>query len=332
MKKRRLGNTELQMTEISFGGADIGNLYRAMTNNAVQQTLDSVWNSDIRYFDTAPQYGHGLSEHRLGHNLQEHSREQFIISTKVGKLLIPTREKFTLDEQWFIDPLPNKIHSCYSYDSIKRSVEDSLHRLGMNYIDIVHIHDLDRIVLGNDFPQYFKQAMKLGYRALAELKAQGVIKAISMGVKEWQVCAEALKHGHFDCFMLQNNYTLLDQDALDFLDECQRKNISVLLAGPFSSGILVEGAVKGARYNHVEADQMIMQRVEKLADICKQFNVAMPAAALHFPLRHAAIASVVIGMRTVEQVKQNIAWYQTEIPEVFWQALKEQGLLPENTP
>ncbi len=259
--------------------------------------------------------------------MHEKPRDQFVLSTKVGKILTPSREPVKADEQWFIDPLPNKVSYDYSYDGFKRSIEDSLQRLGMSYIDIAHIHDLDRIVLGDDFDQYFKQAMESGYQALAELKEQGVINAISLGIKQWQVCAEALKYGHFDFFMLQDSYTLLDQDALEFLNECEKKNISILLAGPFSSGILVKGVSKDAKYKYGDAPKEIIERVQKIQTVCEECNVALPSAALQFPLRHKAVASVVTGMRKASHIEQTVNWLDTDIPEEFWQALKKQSLI-----
>ena len=331
MKTRKVGDTDLEVTELGLGGAPLGNLYYAISNEDASQAIESAWQHGIRYYDTAPQYGSGLSEHRLGYTLHEKPRDEFVLSTKVGKILTPSREPVKADEQWFIDPLPNKVSYDYSYDGFKRSVEDSLQRLGMSYIDIAHIHDLDRIVLGNEFDKYFKQAMGSGYQALAELKEQGTINAISLGVKQWQVCAEALKHGHFDCFMLQDSYTLLDQDALAFLNECAEKNISILLAGPFSSGILVKGISKDAKYKYGDAPQEIIDRVEKLQAICAEYNVDLPSAALQFPLRHKAIASVVTGMRKPTHIEQTIKWLDATIPEAFWQTLKEEGLVDSDT-
>ncbi len=329
MERRKLGSTQLEVTELGFGGAPLGNLYYAISNAESDAALQQVWDSGIRYFDTAPQYGSGLSEHRLGHFLREQPRSEFVLSTKVGKLLTPTRNMAEPDEVWFVDPLPNAVHYDYSYDGIMRSIDHSLHRLGTSHIDIAHFHDLDRIVLGDEFDKYFKQAMESGYRALEELKQQGVIDAISLGVKQWQVCAEALEFGEFDCFMLQDSYTLLDFDALDFLNTCVEKNISVLQAGPFSSGILVKGIVPGAKYNYSDAPPEIIARVEKLSALCSEFNVPLPAAALQFPLRHQAIASVVTGMRKPEHVQQNVAWFNLDIPQDFWDALKQQGLIPQ---
>lgn len=332
MKKRQLGKTKLYVTEMGFGGAPIGNLHRALSNDDAYQTIDAAWQGGIRYFDTAPQYGHGLSEHRLGRYSHERPRDQFVLSTKVGKVLTASRNSIKTDEPWFIKPLPNKVHYDYTRAGILRSIEDSLQRLRLGHIDIVHIHDLDRLVLGDDFSRYFKQTMESGVKALEELKKEKIIDAFSLGIKEWQVCAEALKYAEFDCFMLQDNYTLLDQDALDFLDTCHRRKISVLLAGPFSSGILVKGAVAGARYNYVPASDSILKRVQAIETVCQKFDIPLPAAALQFPLRHPAIASVVTGMRTAEQAKKNLAWLSIEIPELFWETLKERKIIPEHAP
>ncbi|WP_440682292.1 aldo/keto reductase [Cysteiniphilum halobium] len=330
MKKRQIGTTDIRVTELGLGGAPLGNLYQKISNLQANETIKMAWQSDIHYFDTAPQYGSGLSEHRLGYFLQEQQQDKFVLSTKVGKILRPTSGIAQAYEDWFINPLPFQVIYDYSYDGFQRSIEDSLQRLGLNHIDIVHIHDLDHLVLKDTFHRYFKQAMESGYPLLAKLKKQGMIGAISMGVKQWEVCQDALKYGDFDCFMLQDSYTLLDHNALEFLNQCAKKGISVLVAGAFSSGILVEGSAnKNAKYQYNLASNEIIQRVKALEKICQQFNVPLPAAALQFPLRHPAIASVVAGMNTSEQVMQNKLWLNTKIPEALWQEMKRSNLIPE---
>ena len=327
MQKNTLGKTDLQVTEIAFGGASVGNLYRAIDNAQAEAAIQAAWQAGIRYFDTAPQYGHGLSEHRLGHVLREYPREEFVLSTKVGEVFSPASGKANPDEEWFVNPLPFESTQDYSYDAVMRGVEHSLHRLGLNQVDILHIHDLDHICLGEDFERHFQTAMTSGYKALNELREQGVVKALSLGVKEWQVCERALEYGDFDCFMLQGNYTLLEQPAKAFLDRCVERQLSVIQAGPFSSGVLVKGPVEDATHHHTPAEQHVIDQVKKIQGICADFTVPMPAVAMHFTLSHPAIAAVAIGLRSPEQVAMNMAWYQTAIPEGVWEALRAEGII-----
>ncbi|ASG68765.1 pyridoxal 4-dehydrogenase [Francisella halioticida] len=323
MNYRKLGKLPLTVSEIGFGGAPIGNLYTSVSNDQVTSVIDSAWEQGVRYFDTAPQYGHGLSEHRLGYNLYKYPRDEFVLSTKVGKVLTPARGNFKTDEEWFVNPLPNEIHYDYSYTGFMRSIEGSLQRLGVNYLDIVHIHDLDRIVLGSDFERQFAITMRSGYKALEELKNQGIIKAISLGVKQWQVCDQALQQADFDCFMLQGSYTLLDQSAKEFLNTCFQKQIAVLQARPFESGILATGIHKDMKYNYISPDENIQKKVMEIQKLCTKYNLAINAVALAFPLRHPSMASVVTGMRQSSELRNNIEAYQKLIPIGLWQDLNE---------
>jgi D-threo-aldose 1-dehydrogenase len=325
--KRSLGKTSIKVTEIAFGGTAIGNLYQSMNNHDCQETIQAAWDAGIRYFDTAPQYGHGLSEHRLGHILKEYQREDFILSSKVGEVFTPSQGKVQPDEVWFVNPLPFESKQEFSYDAIMRGVEHSLHRLSTNVIDILHVHDLDHKSLGSGFEDHFQTMMHSGYRALHELREQGVIKAISMGVKEWEVCERALSYGEFDCFMLQGSYTLLEQPAKEFLDSCITRQISIIQAGPFSSGILVKGPVDGAHHHHTKAQQEVISKVKKIQRICQDFKVPMPAVAIQFPLSHPAIASVAIGMRSPHHVSTNLQWYATDIPSELWEELRNAKVI-----
>lgn len=331
MQTRRLGKTDLFVTELGFGGASIGNLYKKVSNSEADATIKTAWNNHIHYFDTAAQYGHGLSEVRLGHTLYEYPREDFIISTKAGKRLKPSVKCAEGDEPWFVDHLPFDVEYDYTYDGIMRCVEDSMQRISLNTIDIIHLHDLDTIVLGEAFNKHFKNAMDSGLKALDELKRTGFIKAISLGVKETQVCNEALKQGEFDCFMLQGNFTLLDQRAKQngFLDDCYKKGVSILQAGPFGSGILVQGSKNGARYDHVDAPKDILEKVKTIESVCAHYQVPLPAAALQFPLQHPAIASTVTGFRRPSQVVDCVTWKEYPIPTEFWTALRDEKIIQE---
>ncbi len=331
MQTRRLGKTNLFVTELGFGGASIGNLYRKVSNSEAEATIKTAWENNICYFDTAAQYGHGLSEVRLGHALYEYPREDFIVSTKVGKRLKSSVKKVAGDEPWFIDHLPFSVEYDYSYDGIMRCAEDSMQRMSLNTIDIMHMHDLDNIVLGETFDKHFRDAMDSGLKALDELKNNGFIKAISLGIKESQVCNAALKYGDFDCFMLQGNFTLLDQSAKQngFLDQCYERGISILQAGPFGSGILAKGSKTGARYDHVDAPESILDKVRVIEKICAHYQIPLPAAALQFPLQHQAVSSTVTGFRYPSQVTDCITWKEHPIPDEFWRALHDEGIIKE---
>ena len=322
MNKRRLGKTNLFLTEIGFGAASIGNLYQPCTAIAAHEVIKTCWDLGIRYFDTAPEYGHGLSERRLGDALREYPRHEYVLSTKVGDLLYAHHHNLPPSNK-FINKLPFHLRYDYSYDAIMRAFEDSLQRLGLNYIDIVLVHDLDPIVHEKEiFSRHFYDYINSGYPALAKLKNEGVIKAIGLGVKKWQVCFDVMQYGDYDCFMLQGNYTLLEQTlANHFVEACQLRQISLLLAGPFASGILATGAVKGAYFNHREAHEEILQRVRLIEKICSDFNTPLPAAALQFPLTHPLIASVVVGAASANLMHKNIEFYQHTIADELWKTL-----------
>jgi len=333
MNKRRLGPTNLFLTEIGFGGASIGNLYTPCTNEEANETITTCFELGIRYFDTAPEYGHGLSERRMGDALRAHPRNNFVLSTKVGDMLYARSDRLPPEDK-FIDKLPFFLRYDYSYDGIMRAFEDSLQRLGLNQIDILLVHDLDPIIHdAKKFSDYFKLYIEDGYKALDKLRSEGVIQAVGLGIKKWEVCAEAMKYGDYECFMLQGNYTLLEQPALNtFMEVCLKKEVSILLAGPFASGILATGPVKGAYYNHSEASDDVLARVRKIQEICAQYHVPMQAAAIQFPLKHPAIASVVIGAASGELMRENIAYSQFVIPQALWDALKAAAIIPNNAP
>lgn len=321
MKHRQLGNTSLTVSEIGFGGASIGNLYQPCSTQTAHDVVQTAWDCGIRYFDTAPEYGHGLSERRLGDALRAYPRDEYVLSTKVGDLLHAHHAKLPAENK-FINKLPFHLQHDYSYDGVMRAFEHSLHRLGLNRIDIILVHDLDPVIHAPDkFKEHFKTYIDGGYRALHELREQGVIQAIGLGVKQWEVCADALKYGHYDCFMLQGNYTLLEQQGLPFLDECAKNSISILLAGPFASGILATGAIKGANFHHREADDAVLQRVRDIQQLCDAHATPMQAAAIQFPLLHPAVASVVIGTSSAKRMRDNLMHAQFSIPEALWNNL-----------
>jgi D-threo-aldose 1-dehydrogenase len=329
---RKFGRSELNVTAFGYGAAQVGNFFRTMSDADSDEMFEVAWDAGIRYFDTAPFYGHGLSELRTGHSLRWKDRDSYVLSSKVGRLLTPARRTDISFSPW-VDAAPFKVHYDYSYDGTLRSFEDSLQRLGLERMDICLIHDVDVFTLGKDQPELFKQAMDGAWRALESLRSQKVVKAIGVGVNEWQVCHEALKQRDFDCFLLAGRYTLLEQDALDeFLPLCQTRGAAVVVGGGFNSGILATGAKSGARYNYAPAPEHMMKRVRELEKVCEEFAVPLPAAALQFVVAHPAIRTFISGTSTAAQLKQNLAWFSYPIPTSFWEALKERGLLREDAP
>lgn len=327
MKTRKLGKTDIQLTELGFGGMAIGNLYRQTSNEEAYAAIRAAWEGGVRYFDTAPSYGYGLSERRLGDVLRDFARSDYVISTKVGRLLVPDSRVKKHDP--YPGSLPFRIEYDYSYDGIMRSLEHSLQRMGMDYIDLIYIHDVGRMTHGAAHDSMMKSLLTSGYRALTELREQKIVRAIGLGVNEWEVCVEIMPHTDLDCFMLAGRYTLLEQKVLHtFFPECAKRGISVIAAGPYNSGILANGQ----HYNYEMADHRTMLRVNAIQKICDAYQIDLPHAALQFPLRHSQVISVVAGARTEEQVALSVNYVQQQVPTRLWQSLKEAELLALDAP
>jgi D-threo-aldose 1-dehydrogenase len=331
-QKRRLGRVDLEVTSFAFGAAPLGNIFRPVPDSESDAMVQHAWDAGVRFFDTAPMYGHGLSELRTGHSLRWKRRDDYVLASKVGRVLTPARRE-GIDFRPWVDCAPFAMRFDYSYDGTMRSFEDSLQRLGLERMDICFIHDIDVFTRGAEQPEVFRQAMDGCWRALESLRSQGLVKAIGVGVNEWQVCHEALKQRDFDCFLLAGRYTLLEQDALEeFLPLCERRGAAVVVGGGFNSGILATGARPGAKYNYAPAPETVLERVRRIEAVCAEHAVPLPAAALQFVVAHPAIPSFIAGTRTVEQLRQNLEWFTHPIPAEFWAALKRQGLLREDAP
>jgi D-threo-aldose 1-dehydrogenase len=331
-RRRRIGKTGLAVSQLGFGAAPFGNLIADMPDSAVRSSVDTAFDNGINYFDTAPFYGHGLSEHRLGEALRGRPRESFVLSTKVGRLLKPqaSPEKSIGP---FATTAPFDILYDYSYDGAMRSFEDSLQRLGMGRIDIVLIHDITPKWAGDMLEERYRQAMSGAYRALEKLRSERVISAIGVGINDVDLLSRFASDGDFDCFMLAGRYTLLDTSALDaLLPTCVRKSISILLAAPYNSGILASGAVPGAKFWYADAPADILDRVRKMEAVCAKHGLAIQAAATQFPLAHPALASVAAGYRSPDEVRIAAAACRSEIPAALWSELKSSGLLDERAP
>ncbi len=326
---------QLCFTELGFGGAPLGNLYRPMTEKEARVTLDAVWASGCRYFDTAPLYGLGLSETRLNGFLRPKPRDSYLVSTKVGRLLDVCKPHERSCKNSFFETPSRRERFDYSYDGVMRSLEFSLERLGLDMIDIVFAHDVDVTTHGNKeaADSHLADFMKGGYRALDELRACGAIKALGAGVNEWEVAESFARAGDFDIFLVAGRYTLLEQDALtSFLPLCAEKRIGVVVGGPFNSGILATGLKADAHYNYQPAPDEVKERVRRIQQICKAFKVKLPEAALHFPLGHPAVVSVVPGSQRASEARRNAAMMNAKIPAALWRALKAEKLIREDAP
>lgn len=332
---RRIGKTDVHVPQLGFGAAAIGNLYQAVADDEAQSAVAAALASGITYFDTAPHYGFGLSESRLGATLAD-SAEDIVISTKVGRLLVPVDESNAGGERHgFVDAAPFEPRFDYSYDAVLRSYEESRKRLRGRRIDILYAHDLGRMTHGADHERQFATFMSGGYRAMRELRDSGEVGAIGIGANEWQVCEQAMCDGEFDVFLLAGRYTLLEQGALEtFLPLCAARHVSVVIGGPYNSGILVQGTRSGhtLHYNYEPAPAEIVERVRRIEDECERFAIPMAAAALQLPLRHPRVAAVIPGLASASQVKDTITLYETMIPDEFWAALKQDGLLHADAP
>ncbi|WP_027134899.1 aldo/keto reductase [Geminicoccus roseus] len=330
--RRRLPKSGLEVTQIGFGAAPIGNFLKPITEETSAAMISAAWDAGVRYFDTAPLYGHGLSELRLGQGLRWYPRDEFVVSSKVGRRLVPARRD-SIDYAPWVNAGPFKLEFDVSYDGTMRAFEDSLQRMAIERIDILFIHDIDRFNFGDEQPEVFEKAMNGSAKAILKLRDEGVVKAVGLGVNEWQVCHESLKRHDFDCFLLAGRYTLLEQEALDgFLPLCEERGASVVLGGGYNSGILATGAVPGAKYNYKPAPEPIMERVRRIEAVCQRHQVPLKAAALQFVLGHPAIVANIPGTRTVAQLEENLAIFRTEIPQDFWADLKKEGLVREDAP
>ncbi|WP_426031358.1 aldo/keto reductase [Cypionkella sp. TWP1-2-1b2] len=331
----RLGNGGLDFTELGFGAAPIGNLYRAISEADAQAVLSRAWDAGVRYFDTAPLYGLGLSETRLNHFLRGKPRDAYILSTKIGRHLRPCPpDQRDGVGKWFEVPARREVYD-YSYDGVMRALESSLERTGLDRIDILYAHDLDvanhRSQSGLDAK--LSEFMSGGYRALNELRDQGVIKAFGAGVNEWQPCQWLLERGDFDLFLLAGRYTLLEQAPLtSFLPLAEKRGTGIVIGGPYNSGILATGPKPGAFYNYDPAPDHIVARVTALQTACAAHGVRLVDAAFQFPLRHPAVVSMIPGGQGVTEMDSNVTAAQTEIPPELWADLKAQGLLHPDAP
>ncbi|MGH6900510.1 MAG: aldo/keto reductase [Geminicoccaceae bacterium] len=332
--RRVLGRSGVEVTIMGCGGAPLGNMYQAFPDAQARATLEACYDAGIRYFDTAPLYGFGLSEHRLGEALRGRKRDDFVLSTKVGRLLEPG-DPATLEHGQFKDALPFAQVYDYAYDGVMRSLEHSLQRLGTHRIDVLLVHDLDVWTHGSEAARRARveEFMAGGYRAMLELREEGAVRAIGAGVNETAACQDLAERGDFDCFLLAGRYTLLEQGPLDdLLPLCERRHIALIVGGAYNTGILATGATPGAYFQYAPAPPEIVARVRRIEAVCGRHGVRLPTATLQFPLGHPAVATVVPGMRAPAEVTENVEIFAPDVPADFWAELKHEGLLRADAP
>lgn len=327
--KRQIAATGISVTPLGLGGAALGGIFAAVDEATADETIMAALEAGVRYLDTAPFYGYGLSEHRMGRAIRLFGRDRVVLSTKVGRLLRRRTTPRDPDDGWH-DPMPFEVEYDYSYDGVLRSVEDSMQRLGTDRIDILLMHDIGRVTHGDEaHPALMKQAMTGGAKAMRRLKEQGIVGAIGLGVNEWEVCAEALEDNDWDLFLLAGRYTLLEQEVLDhFFPRCQRRGANIIVGGPFNSGILAGGDT----YNYAASPTEIGQRVAAIRQVCDNHGVPLKAAALQFVLRHPLVVSVIPGVRSKAEFDENLALMERDIPDALWADLKSAGLLHPDAP
>jgi D-threo-aldose 1-dehydrogenase len=321
MQKRTIPGTGVQLSVLGFGAAPIGNLYREVPEKEALDAVAAAWEGGIRYFDTAPHYGLGLSERRLGAALAEHDRNGYVLSTKVGRLLRPNSAPAGRDSEGFDVPDHLTRVRDYSRDGVLRSIEESLERLSTDRIDVVYIHDPD---------EYWSEALEGAVPALSALRDEGVIGAWGAGMNQAGMLRRFVTETDIDVIMLAGRYTLLEQGAAtDLLPACMERDVAVVNVGVFNSGLLSKSRpVAGATYNYESASRELLDRATRLARICESHGTTLPAAALAYPYHHSAVTSVVLGMRTPEQVKQNLDLAAQSVPDGLWDELRELGLIP----
>ncbi|NKB68748.1 MAG: aldo/keto reductase [Candidatus Latescibacteria bacterium] len=323
MEKRVLGSSGLEVTRLGLGCAAIGGLYGDIPDDQATAVVHRALDLGLNLFDTAPLYGSGKSEIRLGKALAGVPRDSYILASKVGRLLVPA-DGADRDQGIFGDPPPFKPVFNYSYDGVMRSVEESLQRLGLDRIDILHIHDPDN---------HFDEAIAGAYPALDKLRSEGVISSVSAGMNQWEMLDRFAREGDFDSFLLAGRYSLLDQGALDeLLPLCLEKNIGIMAGGTYNSGILAKGAGPGATYNYSEAPAEIVDKARGLEAAAQRHQISLKAASSQFALAHPAVTTIIPGTRMPERVEENFNLISEPITAAFWADIKEQGLIQAEAP
>lgn len=307
------------VTKLGLGTAAMPGLYTAVDSADAVAAIRSTFELGLNFIDTAPMYGHGRSEELLGEGLAGIPRDSYVLSTKVGRLLKPEEPAKMADSQWK-NVGPYQWYFDFSYDAVMRSVEESLKRIKVDRIDVLLIHDPDN---------YWEAAIRGAYPAVHKLREQGVVKAIGAGMNQWQMLKRFAEEGDFDCFLLAGRYTLIDHTALaEFLPMCERKGISIIIGGPYNSGILAGGTT----FDYVPAPPELLENVRQITAVCQSYDVDLKAAALQFPFAHPTVASVIPGARIPGELKENFRLLSAPIPTALWAELQEKKLIPEGIP
>ncbi|MFE8949421.1 aldo/keto reductase [Streptomyces sp. NPDC007856] len=322
---RKITNTPVELTELGFGASVIGNLYRVTPPHDAQAAIEAAWEAGIRYFDTAPHYGLGLSERRLGAALRDRPRDAYAVSSKVGRLLVPNEQPRGIDTEGFVVPDDLRRQWDFSRDGVLRSIEATLERTGLDRLDVVYLHDPD---------DHWRQAAEEAMPALADLRDQRVIGAIGAGMNQSAMLARFLRETAADLVMLAGRYTLLDQSALDdVLPAARDLGKSVVAVGVFNSGLLSsDRPAEGMKYDYHDAPPALVARARAIADVCAAHGTTLPAAAIAFPRTHPSIINITLGMRNAEQVARNVELHDLRTPEDLWDDLRRRGLIRSDVP
>lgn len=336
LERRKVGKTQLTVTEMGLGGAPMGGFRATIPEAEAVKLTDAAYEAGVRYFDTSPFYGYGRSELRMGAALREKPRQSYVLSTKVGRVMHAQRPGEALPKEFRENGLPGFVPQFdYSYDGVMRSLEQSHFRLGLDRIDIALVHDVDFWTIKDRrvLDERFKTVMESGFRALDELRKAGVISAIGVGINEADTSTRFIRAGDFDCMLLAGRYTLLEQGALEeFLPECQKRSVSVILGGPYNSGILTGNVKPGATHDYAAAPASLIDKAQRIEAVCARHKVPLGAAAMQFPLFHPSVCSVIPGALSVAEVTQNQAHLGVKIPADLWSELKREKLLDPAAP
>lgn len=332
-ERRRIGSTELSVPVLGFGSAHLGEMYGLVDESVSQATLNAAWDGGIRLYDTAPWYGRGMSEHRVGGFLRTKPRDEFILTSKVGRVLHRPKDPKTFDRAPWLGGFRFEVEFDYTRDGFMRAYEQQLQRLGVDTIDALIIHDLDSSYHSDDFARHKHDLVESGVSALEELKKSGDIKAIGMGINTTEAMLDTMSLVPLDFALVAMPYTLLDQSSLHSgMAEVQKRGMSAIIGAPFASGVLATGSKGTMKYGYANASEAIKAKVRGIEAVCEAHDVALPTAALHFPLAHPAVAALIPGAAKPEEIVQNLKSFAAPIPAQFWADLKTEGLIVADAP